>query len=75
VERAGQGYLDVALAQAQRKRDAEATLDPLEVKRIAPEVIRRNIVAHDVVRAMLDRHTRRRSTALTDLAARAGLLE
>ena len=73
--RRAQVYLDLAWAQAQRKRDAEATLNLLEAERVAPETIKHNVIAQQVVRSLLRRQTRRGTSALTDLAARAGLLE
>jgi hypothetical protein len=75
MSRRAQVHLDLAWAQAQRKRDAEATLSLLEAERIAPEVIRHNVIAQEVVREMLARGTRRQSSALAGLATRAGLLE
>jgi hypothetical protein len=73
--RRAQVHLDVAWAQAQRKRDAEAILDLLEAERVAPEAVRHNVMARDIVRQMLARGDRqRRSSALRDLAARAGVL-
>ena len=75
LSRRAQVNLDLAWAQAQRRRDAEATLYLLEAERIAPQVIRHNVIAQEVVREMLARGTRRQTTALTGLAQRAGLLE
>ena len=67
--------LDLAWAQSQRRRDAEATLYLLEAERIAPQVIRHNVIAQEIVREMLARGSRRQTTALSLLAQRAGLLE
>jgi transcriptional regulator with XRE-family HTH domain len=67
-------YLDLAWAQAQRKRDAEATLHLLEAERCAPEVIRYYTKAGELVREMLAR-ARRPNSVLHDLAVRAGVLD
>ena len=75
LSRRAQVNLDLAWAQVQRRRDDEATLHLLEAERIAPQVIRHNVIAQEIVREMLARGTRRQTTALTSLAQRAGLLE
>jgi transcriptional regulator with XRE-family HTH domain len=75
LSRRAQVNLDLAWAQSQRRRDAEATLYLLEAERIAPQVIRHNVIAQEIVREMLARGSRRQTTALSLLAQRAGLLE
>jgi hypothetical protein len=50
-----QVQLDVAWAQAQRRRDADALVALLEVERAAPQVTRRNAVARDTIRQLLAR--------------------
>ena len=72
--RRAQLSLDLAWAQVQRKRDGEATLHLLEAERIAPEIVRHNIIAHELIREMLTRGTRSKTHALSDLAVRAGVL-
>jgi hypothetical protein len=72
--RRAQVNLDLAWAQAQRRRDPEATFSLLEAERIAPEVIRHNIIAQGVVRDMLARGKGSHTTALAQMARRAGLL-
>jgi hypothetical protein len=74
ASRRAQVHLDLAWAQAQRKRDADATLHLLEAERIAPEVIRHNVVARELVRSMLARGTKYKTRTLADLARRAGLM-
>jgi transcriptional regulator with XRE-family HTH domain len=74
LSRRAQVHLDLAWAQAQRKRDAEATLHLLEAERVAPEAIRHNVIAQELVREMLSRGTRAKTRSLSDLASRAGLL-
>ena len=75
LSRRAQVSLDLAWAQAQRRRDAEATLHLLDAERIAPQVIRHNVIAQEIVREMLARGSRRQTMALNLLAQRAGLLE
>jgi transcriptional regulator with XRE-family HTH domain len=75
LSRRAQVNLDLAWAQSQRKRDAEATLYLLEAERIAPQVMRHNVIAQEIIREMLTRGAKRRTTALTSLAQRSGLLQ
>jgi len=75
LSRRAQVNLDLAWAQAQRRKDAEATLHLLEAERVAPQVVRHNVIAQEIVREMLARGTRRQTSALNQLALRAGLLE
>jgi len=72
--RRAQVYLDLAWAQAQRKRDAEATLHLLEAERAAPEAIRYNAMVRDLLREMLAR-ARRPNSVLHELSVRAGVLD
>jgi hypothetical protein len=74
VSRRAQVHLDVAWAQAQRKRDAEATLHLLEVERIAPEVIGHHVIAKRWC-ARCSPGTASADQRPSDLARRAGLLE
>ena len=75
LSRRAQVNLDLAWAQSQRRRDAEATLHLLEAERIAPQVVRHNVIAQEIVREMLARGAKARTTQLSSLAQRAGLLE
>ena len=72
--RRAQVNLDLAWAQAHRKRDAEATLYLLEAERSAPEAIRYNTQVRDLLREMLAR-SRRPNSVLQDLSVRAGALD
>jgi transcriptional regulator with XRE-family HTH domain len=72
--RRAQMYLDLAWAQGQRKRDAEATLSLLEAERIAPQAVHYNVVVRELMREMLARSGRTRTTSLEELARRAGVL-
>lgn len=74
TSRRAQVQLDLAWAQAQRRRDAEATLHLLEAERTAPETVRYNAIVHELIRDMLTRATRGQTTALHDLATRAAVL-
>ncbi|MGH8571954.1 MAG: helix-turn-helix domain-containing protein, partial [Gammaproteobacteria bacterium] len=72
--RRAQIYLDLAWAQVQRKRDAEATLHLLDAEHAAPEAIRYNAMVGDLVREMLAR-ARRPNSGLLELSVRAGVLD
>jgi hypothetical protein len=67
--------VDLEWAQAQRRRDSEATLHLLEAERIAPQVIRHNVIAQEILREMLARGTKSQTKQLALLAQRAGLLQ
>jgi hypothetical protein len=75
MSRRAQVHLDLAWAQAQRKRDAEATLHLLEAERVAPEAVRYNIIVREIVREILARGRYGKSSALHDLAVRSGVLD
>jgi transcriptional regulator with XRE-family HTH domain len=66
-----QVQLDIAWAQAQRRRDAEALVALLEVERTAPQVTRRNAVARDTIRQLLARARGTSGAAVRGLAHRA----
>ena len=74
ASRRAQVNLDLAWAQAQRKRDAEATLNLLDAERAAPEAVAHNPMAREIMREMLARSKRGRGTTLRALAARSGVL-
>ncbi|RZU49343.1 transcriptional regulator with XRE-family HTH domain [Krasilnikovia cinnamomea] len=73
--RRAQVSLDLAWAQAQRKRDAEALLHLLEAERSAPAAVRYNVVVREMVREMLTRSKRSKNSALHSLAVRSGVLD
>jgi transcriptional regulator with XRE-family HTH domain len=73
--RRAQVLLDLAWAQAHRKRDAEAVLHLLEAERIAPDAIRYNVAVRELVRDLLARTRRPSTTALHELAVRAGVID
>ena len=72
--RRAQLSLDLAWAQTQRRRDAEATLHLLEAERVGPETVRHNVIAQELIRELLSRKARSQTSALSDLAVRAGIL-
>lgn len=75
LSRRAQLSLDLAWAQNQRRHDAEAILHLLEAERVAPETIRHNSVAREIVRELLSRgNTKTQTRALADLGARAGIV-
>lgn len=75
TSRRAQVHLDLAWAQSQRKRDAEAVLHLLEAERTAPEAVRFNSLVRELIREMLTRAGRSQTSALTDLAMRSGVLD
>jgi transcriptional regulator with XRE-family HTH domain len=75
TSRRAQVHLDLAWAQSQRHRDAEAILHLLEAERTAPEAVRYNVIVRELIRDLLTRAGRAQSGALTDMAVRAGVLE
>lgn len=75
TSRRAQVHLDLAWAQSQRKRDAEATLHLMEAERTAPEAVRYNSLVRELIREMLARSGKSQTSALNDLAVRAGVID
>ena len=75
LSRRAQMSLDLAWAQSQRRRDAEATLNLLEAEKAAPEAVAQNVMAREIMREMLARAKRGKVPALHALATRAGVLD
>jgi hypothetical protein len=73
--RRSQVHLDLAWAHVQRKRDADALLHLMEAERVAPETVRYNVMARELIREMLAREKRSKTSALHRLAVRAGVLD
>jgi hypothetical protein len=73
--RRAQVHLDLAWANVQRKRDADAVLHLLEAEQVAPEAIRYNVMVRELVRELLARQRRAKTTALHRLAMRSGVLD
>lgn len=68
-----QVQLDLAWAQAQRRRDTDALVALLEVERAAPQVTRHSVVARDVIRQLLGRARGATAPTVHALAERAGV--
>ncbi|GAB2767003.1 helix-turn-helix transcriptional regulator [Terrabacter koreensis] len=66
-------HLNLAWAQSQARHDLEATMHLLQAERVAPEVVRFDCVARELIRGLLKR-SRRPAPALNKLAARSGVL-
>ena len=75
TSRRAQLNLDLAWAQSQRRRDAEATLHLIEAERIAPEAVRYNVLVRELVREMLHRAGRSQTSTLSDPAVRSGVID
>jgi transcriptional regulator with XRE-family HTH domain len=75
ASRRAQVSLDLAWAHAQRRRDAEATLNLLAAERMAPETIAHNVMAREAIHEILARAKRGNGNALQALARRAGVLD
>jgi transcriptional regulator with XRE-family HTH domain len=75
LSRRAQMHLDLAWAQSQRKRDADAVLHLMEAEQVAPEAVRYNVVVQELIRELLVRQKRTKTSALHRLAVRAGVLE
>lgn len=67
-------HLNLAWAQVQRRNDPEATLHLLEVERVAPELLKFDIIGREMIREMLKRERRNRTPALRQIATRVGVL-
>lgn len=74
ASRRAQMHLDLAWAQSQRKRDAEAVLHLMEAEEVAPEAVYYNVMVREMIREMLARAGKNRVRALDKLAVRAGVL-
>jgi transcriptional regulator with XRE-family HTH domain len=75
TSRRAQVLLDLAWAQSQRKRDADAVLHLLEAEREAPAAVRYNAVVREMVREMVGRERRSKNAALHGLAVRSGVID
>lgn len=72
--RRAQLHIELAWAYAQGRRDSDATLHLMEAEKIAPELLRYNPLVREHIREMLTR-AKSGTTALHDLAVRAGVLD
>jgi transcriptional regulator with XRE-family HTH domain len=73
--RRAQVHINLAWAYAQRRRDAEAVLHLLDAERIAPQAVRYNVIVRELIREMLARQKRAKTSQLHSLAVRAGVLD
>jgi transcriptional regulator with XRE-family HTH domain len=69
-----QVHIDLAWAYAQRRNDPAAVLSLLEAERFAPEVLRFNVTARELIRECLRRERRSAIPHLRGLAERTGVL-
>jgi transcriptional regulator with XRE-family HTH domain len=72
--RRSQVHLDLAWAYGQHRNDPATVLSLLEAERIAPEAIRFNVVARELLRECLKRERRTTTPGLRGLATRVGIL-
>jgi hypothetical protein len=72
--RRSQVHIDLAWAYGQRRNDPATVLSLLEAERIAPEAIRYNVVARELLRECLKRERRSATPGLRGLAERVGIL-
>lgn len=73
--RRAQVHIDAAWAYSQRKDDAAAVINLMEAERVAPQVLRYNVLARDIIRNLLKRERRAATPGLRAIATRAGLLQ
>ncbi len=73
--RRSQLHVDMAWAYDQQRNDAAAVLSLMEAERLAPDAVRFNPVARNVVQGCLRRSKRKGALpGLTGLAERTGIL-
>jgi transcriptional regulator with XRE-family HTH domain len=75
LERRSTHYLNVARAHALRRHDAEAVSAMLQAEQCNPEGLSYNMLARDLVRALLRRERRQAMPGLRGLARRLHLLD
>ncbi len=73
--RRAQVHLDAAWAYAQHKDDSAVVINLMEAERVAPQMLRYNVVAREMLRELLKRERRTATPGLRALAARAGVLK
>ena len=74
VERRSHYLIDVARGHAQRADDPAALATLLEAERLAPQEVRYNPIASELVMVMLKRERRAATPGLRDLSARIGMV-
>jgi transcriptional regulator with XRE-family HTH domain len=73
--RRAQVHLDAAWAYAQHNDDSAVVINLMETERVAPQMLRYNVVAREILRELLKRERRTATPGLRALAARAGVLK
>jgi transcriptional regulator with XRE-family HTH domain len=73
--RRAQVHIDAAWAYSQRQDDAAVVINLMEAERVAPQVLRYNFLARDLIRGLLKRERRSATPGLRTMASRAGLLQ
>lgn len=71
--RRSQVYVDLAWAYSRQRNDTAAVLSLMEAERLAPEAVRFNPVARDLIQTSLHRSRKSAVPGLTGLAERAGV--
>jgi hypothetical protein len=74
VERRSHFLIDVARGHAYRANDSAALATLLEAERLAPEEVRYNPIASELVMVLLRRERRAATPGLRDLSARIGIV-
>ena len=72
--RRSQVHIDLAWAYGQRRNDPATVLSLLEAERFAPELVRFNVTARELIRECLRRERRTAIPHLRGLAQRTGVL-
>jgi transcriptional regulator with XRE-family HTH domain len=73
--RRAQVHIDLAWAYSQHREDAAVVINLMEAERVAPQVLRYNIIAREILRELLKRERRSATPGLRALATRAGVLQ
>jgi hypothetical protein len=71
--RRSQVHIDLAWAYGQHRNDPATVLSLLEAERVAPEVLRYNVTARELIRECLRRERRTAVPGLRGLAERTGI--
>ena len=74
VERRSHYLIDVARGHASRANDPAALATLLEAERLAPQEVRYNPIASELVMVLLERERRAATQGLRDLSARIGVV-
>ncbi len=72
--RRAQIHIDTAWAYSQHRDDSAVVINLLEAERVAPQVLRYNIIVREILRELLKRERRSATPGLRSLAQRSGVL-